>query len=82
MLSLIGQVLECSLAKPQADQKPSGALNSQKSNLLPSYPPHLGYGMMGSPYGAVGPGYGAAGPGYGAAGFAQVRCFCPLSKHF
>lgn len=66
-----GQVLECSLAKPQADQKPSGALNSQKSNLLPSYPPHLGYGMMGSPYGAVGPGYGAAGPGYGAAGFAQ-----------
>jgi len=57
-----GQTLECSLAKPQADQKSSGAANQQKSALLPTYPPHLGYGMIG----------GAIGAGYGAAGFAQV----------
>jgi heterogeneous nuclear ribonucleoprotein R len=72
---LTGQVLECSLAKPQTDQK-SSAPNTQKSSLLPSYPPRLGYGMGGSPYGAVGAGYGAV----GGAGFAQVRCFCPLPK--
>ncbi|XP_059430475.1 heterogeneous nuclear ribonucleoprotein Q-like [Corylus avellana] len=57
---LDGQVLECSLAKPQADQK-SGGSNSQKSGLLPSYPPRAGYGLVGSPYGALGAGYGAAG---------------------
>lgn len=56
-----GQILECSLAKPQADQRSSGAANSQKPTLLPSYPPRLGYGMVGSPYSAVGAGYGAAG---------------------
>jgi heterogeneous nuclear ribonucleoprotein R len=55
-----GQVLECSLAKPQADQK-SGGSNSQKSGLLPSYPPRAGYGLVGSAYGALGAGYGAAG---------------------
>jgi heterogeneous nuclear ribonucleoprotein R len=71
MLSFTGQVLECSLAKPQADQKSSGAPNLQKSTLLPSYPPHLGYGMVGGPYGAIS-------AGYGAAGFGQVRCFSPL----
>lgn len=56
-----GQTLECSLAKPQADQKSPGAANQQKSALLPTYPPHLGYGMVGGAYGAVGAGYGAAG---------------------
>ncbi|XP_022643230.1 subtilisin-like protease SBT1.7 isoform X5 [Vigna radiata var. radiata] len=58
-----GQTLECSLAKPQADQKSSGAANQQKSAILPTYPPHLGYGMIG----------GAIGAGYGATGLAQTR---------
>uniref|UniRef100_A0A2N9IT18 RRM domain-containing protein n=1 Tax=Fagus sylvatica TaxID=28930 RepID=A0A2N9IT18_FAGSY len=62
---LDGQGLECSLAKPQADQK-SGGSNSQKAGLLPSYPPRAGYGMVGGPYGALGAGYGALGAGYGA----------------
>ncbi|KAI3519912.1 hypothetical protein L1887_09132 [Cichorium endivia] len=61
---LDGQVLECSLAKPQADQKSSGgSSNSQKAALLPSHPPRVGYGLVGAPYGALGAGYGA--PGYG-----------------
>lgn len=59
-----GQVLECSLAKPQADQKSVGGSNSQKSGLLSSYPPRVGYGFVGG-------GYGALGAGYGTAGFAQ-----------
>lgn len=66
-----GQVLECSLAKPQADQKSTGVFNSQKSAILPSYPPRAGYGMVGGAYGAAGAGYGAVGAGYGAAGFGQ-----------
>ncbi|KAI4300483.1 hypothetical protein L6164_033859 [Bauhinia variegata] len=56
-----GQVLECSLAKPQADQKSSGLPNSQKPVVLPTYPPHLGYGVVGGAYGTLGAGYGAAG---------------------
>lgn len=61
---LDGQVLECSLAKPQADQKSSGgSSNSHKAALLPSHPPRVGYGLVGGPYGALGAGYGA--PGYG-----------------
>ncbi|KAM6586447.1 hypothetical protein CsatA_009052 [Cannabis sativa] len=61
---LDGQVLECSLAKPQADQKSSGP-NVQKSGLLPAYPPRAGagYGMIGSHYGALGAGYGTT-PGF------------------
>ena len=64
--TIIGQSLECSLAKPQADQR-SGGSNSQKSAMLPAYPPRVGYsvGMVGGPYGAVG-------AGYGTPGFAQV----------
>lgn len=62
-----GQVLECSLAKPQADQK-SGGSNSQKSGLLPNYPPRVGYGYVGGAYG------GAVNAGYGASSFSQVRC--------
>ena len=62
--------MECSLAKPQADQKSSGTPNSQKSVVLPTYPPRLGYGMAGGPYGAIG-------AGYGAAGFTQVSCSLP-----
>ena len=61
--------MECSLAKPQADQK-SGGSNSQKAGLLPCYPPRVGYGLVGGPYGALGARYGGA--GYGATGFAQV----------
>lgn len=57
--------MECSLARPQADQK-SGGSNSHRSGLLPSYPPRFVYGMAGGAYGALG-------AGYGAAGFAQVR---------
>lgn len=56
------------MAKPQADQKSSGASNHHKSAPLPTYPPHIGYGMVGGgPFGAMGAGYG------GGAGFAQVR---------
>lgn len=61
-----GQVLECSLAKPQADQKTSGGPNPQKSALHPSYPPNLGFGLVGGAYNAVG-------AGYSPAGFAQVK---------
>ncbi|KAI9074422.1 hypothetical protein K1719_043616 [Acacia pycnantha] len=56
---LNGQVLECSLAKPQVDK--SGGSNTQKSGLLPSYPPHVGYNLIGGAYGGLGAGYGAAG---------------------
>jgi len=66
LLWLTGQVLDCSLAKPQADQKSSGGTNLQKSVLHPTFPPRLGYGLVGGTYGALG-------AGYGAAGFAQVR---------
>lgn len=60
--------MDCSLAKPQADQKTSGSLNAQKSVLHPSYPPRLAYGMVG------GAAYGALGAGYVPTGFAQVKC--------
>ncbi|KAJ8754791.1 hypothetical protein K2173_012180 [Erythroxylum novogranatense] len=56
-----GQVLECSLAKPQADQKSSSGTNSQKAVLPQTYPPRLGYGLVDNPYGALGGGYGTAG---------------------
>ncbi|XP_062083018.1 heterogeneous nuclear ribonucleoprotein Q-like [Humulus lupulus] len=59
---LDGQVLECSLAKPQTDQKSAGP-NVQKSGLLPAYPPRAGFGMVGGPYGALGAGYGTT-PGF------------------
>lgn len=55
-----GQVLECSLAKPQADEKAGGS-NSQKSALLPNYPPRVGYGLVDGAYGGLGAQYGAAG---------------------
>ncbi|GKU93819.1 hypothetical protein SLEP1_g7382 [Rubroshorea leprosula] len=58
---LDGQVLECSLAKPQADQKSVGGSNSLKPGLLPTYPPHVGYGLVGGAYGSLGAGYGVAG---------------------
>lgn len=48
-----GHVIECSLAKPQQDLKSSGGSNSQKAAILPSYPPHMGYGLVGSPYGGA-----------------------------
>ncbi|GFQ06095.1 heterogeneous nuclear ribonucleoprotein q [Phtheirospermum japonicum] len=57
-----GQVVECSLAKPQSDQKTTGGSSSQKAALYnPTYPPRMGYSMVGSPYGAIGPGYSGAG---------------------
>lgn len=58
--------MECSLAKPQTDQKSVGASNLQKSRLLPSYPAGVGYGLLGNNFGVLG-------SGYGSAGFAQVR---------
>lgn len=54
---LAGQVLDCSLAKPQADQKSSGQPSSQKAAILSTYPPPLGYGMVGAGYGAFGSGF-------------------------
>ncbi|KAK2380085.1 heterogeneous nuclear ribonucleoprotein Q [Trifolium repens] len=76
---LEGQNLECSLAKPQADQK-AGVTNTQNPGLLPSYPPHVGYGLVGNPYGALGAGFGAPGlaqplmygPGQTPAGMAMM----------
>ena len=62
--------MECSLAKPQADQK-SGVSNTQKAGLLPSYPPRTSYGLVGGAYGALP-------AGYGAAGLAQVTYLCIL----
>ena len=58
--------MECSLAKPQSDQKTFGGSSSQNSGFLPSYPPQVGYGLVGGAYGALV-------PGYGVAGLAQVR---------
>ncbi|KAL1566145.1 heterogeneous nuclear ribonucleoprotein Q isoform X2 [Salvia divinorum] len=58
-----GQVVECSLAKPQADQKSAGGSNSQKAAIFPSYPPNMGYGLVGASYGL--------GAGYSGANFAQ-----------
>lgn len=63
--------MDCSLAKPQADQKSPGAANSNKSTLLPNYPTRIGYGMVGGAYGAMG-------AGFGGAGFGQVRLRCIL----
>ncbi|KAL6196179.1 hypothetical protein ACLB2K_031794 [Fragaria x ananassa] len=81
---LDGQLLECSLARPQADQK-SGGSNSQRSGLIASYPPHAVYGVPGGAYGALGAGYGAAGfaqplmPGPGPAppGMAMMPMLLP-----
>ncbi|WCJ34297.1 RNA-binding (RRM/RBD/RNP motifs) family protein [Euphorbia peplus] len=56
-----GQVLDCSLAKPQADQKSSGGPNTQKSVSNPTFAPRLGYDLVGGPYGALGVGYGSPG---------------------
>ncbi|KAL3327535.1 hypothetical protein AABB24_035289 [Solanum stoloniferum] len=67
-----GKILECSLAKPQVDQKSSGGSSSQKGATLPTYPPRIGYGMMGAPYGALGAGFGA---GYGGPGVAQPMVY-------
>ncbi|KAI3987365.1 hypothetical protein MKX01_003115, partial [Papaver californicum] len=53
-----GQVVDCSLAKPQADKKTDRGSSSHKSALLSGYPPPLGYGM-------------ASGAGYGTSGYAQ-----------
>lgn len=67
----VGQVLDCSLAKPQVDQKSFGVENSHNSALLPTYPPYLGFGMIGGAHGAVG-------AGFGGAGFGQVQVRCPF----
>ncbi|KAK2364388.1 heterogeneous nuclear ribonucleoprotein Q [Trifolium repens] len=79
-----GQTLECSLAKPQADQKSSGTSNSHQSAVLP-YPSPLGYGALGAGYGALGAGYGTAGfapplmygPGATPAGMAMMPMLLP-----
>ncbi|CAN1294400.1 Heterogeneous nuclear ribonucleoprotein Q [Linum perenne] len=57
---LNGQTLECSLAKPQADQKAVGLSNIQNAGILPSFPPYAGYGLGGAAYGSLSTGYGAA----------------------
>jgi hypothetical protein len=71
--SFAGHVLDCSLAKPHTDQKPSGGPNSQNSSLYSNFPPQLGYGLAGGTYG----GFGA---GFGAAGFTQVS-WCSIVHH-
>ncbi|PKI53821.1 hypothetical protein CRG98_025827 [Punica granatum] len=60
------QVLECSLAKPQADQKSAAGPASQNAGLLPSYPLRVGYGMPGGPFGA---------PAFAPTGFAQPMIY-------
>lgn len=80
-----GQVLECSFAKPQADQKSSRTPVSQNSIVLPTYPPQLGYGLFGGAYGASGSGCGAAsftqplvyGRGAASAGIAMMPMLLP-----
>ncbi|KAG1330114.1 Heterogeneous nuclear ribonucleoprotein Q [Cocos nucifera] len=71
-----GQVLECSLAKPPADNKGEASSNAKKSALLPNYP--VGYGVMGSAYGTL---HGFGQPliyGRGAApGMAMVPMILP-----
>jgi heterogeneous nuclear ribonucleoprotein R len=79
-----GQVLDCSFAKPQADQRSgtsasSSSANSHKSALLPTYPPRA-YGLVGSPYGAIGAGYAQPmmyGGGPSAAGMAMMPMLLP-----
>ncbi|CAN0847096.1 Heterogeneous nuclear ribonucleoprotein Q [Linum grandiflorum] len=58
-----GRVLDCSLAKPQADNKAAEGTSSQKPAVNTSFPPRFGYGLVGNPYAALG--------GFGAAGFSQ-----------
>ncbi|CAI0398309.1 unnamed protein product [Linum tenue] len=62
---LNGQTLECSLAKPQADQKAVGLSNIQNPGILPSFPPYAGYGLGGAAA------YSPLATGYGASPFAQ-----------
>ncbi|CAI0398311.1 unnamed protein product [Linum tenue] len=58
---LNGQTLECSLAKPQADQKAVGLSNIQNPGILPSFPPYAGYGLGGAAaYSPLATGYGAS----------------------
>ncbi|KAI4373592.1 hypothetical protein MLD38_011703 [Melastoma candidum] len=66
---LDGQVVECSLAKPQVDQKSAVGSVAQMGSLLPNYPLPLGYGLAGGAYG------GALGTGFGAASFAQPMIY-------
>ncbi|KAL2536359.1 RNA-binding (RRM/RBD/RNP motif) family protein [Forsythia ovata] len=56
-----GKVLECSLAKPQAEPKSAGGSNIQMPGLLPTYPPAVGFGFAGGAYGALGGGFGTTG---------------------
>ncbi|KAL2511083.1 RNA-binding (RRM/RBD/RNP motif) family protein [Abeliophyllum distichum] len=56
-----GKVLECSLAKPQAEPKSAGGSNTQMPGLLPTYPPAVGFGFAGGAYGALGGGFGTTG---------------------
>nr|GMD03755.1 heterogeneous nuclear ribonucleoprotein R [Ipomoea batatas] len=75
-----GKVLDCSLAKPQADKKPSGGSNLQKGTTFPIYPPRLGYGMVGAPYSGVAAGIGhplAYGRGATPAGMAMMPLLLP-----
>lgn len=75
-----GQVLECSLAKPQADQKSSGGSNSQKGAVLPTYAPPVGYGLVGAAYGSLSAGFGQPmvyGRGTAPAGLAMIPMLLP-----
>ncbi|KAE8700216.1 RNA-binding family protein isoform 2 [Hibiscus syriacus] len=50
-----GQIVECSLAKPLTDRKsPHRGSSLHTSGLLPNYPPHIGYGLVGGAYGVPG----------------------------
>ncbi|CAL9203914.1 unnamed protein product [Musa hybrid cultivar] len=76
-----GDVLDCSLAKPPADNKKVEAGSSaQKAALLPNYPPGIGYGVLGGAYGALAPGFGQSmvyGRGQTPAGMAMVPMILP-----
>ncbi|KAF2296454.1 hypothetical protein GH714_038244 [Hevea brasiliensis] len=66
------------LAKPQADQKSSAGTNLQKSVLHPTFPPRLGYGLVGGTYGALGAGYQVIyGRGPTPAGMAMMPMLLP-----
>lgn len=55
---MIGDVLDCSLAKPPADKKVEVGSSAQQAALLSNYPSQMGYGVLGGAYGALASGFG------------------------
>lgn len=58
LVSAIGDVLDCSLAKPPADKKVEAGSSAQQAALLSNYPSQMGYGVLGGAYGSLPSGFG------------------------